>query len=85
MKVGGRSPKVSIAVTAAGTTPQGKVRVQVDGKSVKTLVLKGGKASSRISNLKKGKHRITVRYVGSAAVAGKSTIAGTVKVKPSRR
>jgi hypothetical protein len=71
---------VSVTATSSTGKPVGKVRLRIDGKTAKIVALKNGKASVRISGLKRGTHRVTAAYVGSAAFQAKSVKAGTVKV-----
>ncbi len=67
--------KVADRVTATG-----KVRVVVDGKVVRTVKVKRGKATTSIV-VPRGTHRVVVRYLGSRAVARsaspKQVVSGT--------
>ncbi|WP_205472699.1 family 78 glycoside hydrolase catalytic domain [Nocardioides sp. SYSU D00038] len=64
----GKKVKVTATVTAVGVPVTGKVQVVVDGKVVRTLVLRSGKASTKVK-IRKGTHSVVVRYLGSASVA----------------
>lgn len=75
----GKAVKVSVVVTA-NPKATGKVSVRVDGKIVKRLTLRHGKASVTVRIGKAGKHRITAAYQGSATVAASSAATRTVKV-----
>lgn len=61
--------KVKVAVTAAGTTPTGKVVVKERGKKLASLTLANGKAKAKLPKLSKGKHKLRAVYRGSVTVA----------------
>lgn len=57
---------LTVAVSAPGLTPTGKVRVKVGGKTY-NKALRGGKATIKLKRFAKaGKARATVTYLGSA-------------------
>ena len=74
----GRKVTVSAVVSAPGVRPAGKVRVVVDGKTVRTVALKNGKAKAKVV-VRKGKHRVVVRYLGSSSVGASTSTARTVR------
>ena len=69
----GKSVTVRIAVSSATSSPSGSVRIYLDGKRVSTKTLKSGKASTSVTLTKKGKHSISVTYLGSSITAGSSS------------
>ena len=79
-KVGSR-PVVKVSVLGGSVAATGKVVVTV-GKRSTTLTLKAGTARLRLPQLKKGKLKITVRYLGDASTAA-SAARWTMKVKPA--
>jgi hypothetical protein len=75
----GKPVRVSVTVVS-NPTASGRVTVRVDGKTVKTVVLKRGKASVNVVVKRKGKHKVTAVYAGSAVVAGSSSAPRIFKV-----
>ncbi|MEO9322933.1 family 78 glycoside hydrolase catalytic domain [Nocardioides sp. C4-1] len=74
----GRTVKVTAVVVAAGVVVTGRVQVRVDGKVVRTLTLKNGRASTRVK-VRRGQHRVVVRYLGSTTAAPSVAPARTVR------
>ncbi|WP_340539782.1 family 78 glycoside hydrolase catalytic domain [Nocardioides sp. GXZ039] len=74
----GKKVTVRSTVKATGATATGKVRFLVDGKVVGTATLKGSKASTKVV-VAKGRHRVTVRYLGSPSVAAATSAPATVR------
>ncbi|MEO9322932.1 family 78 glycoside hydrolase catalytic domain [Nocardioides sp. C4-1] len=74
----GRKARVAITVAAPGSAVTGQVRVLLDGKVVRTLRLAGGKAVTRVV-VRRGAHRVVVRYLGSPTVAAASSAARTIR------
>jgi hypothetical protein len=78
-----KTSKLAITLTVAGQPkPAGKLKITVDGKA-KTVTLaaaKKGKLSYTLPKLKKGSHKITVKWLGTKEISAisKST---TLKVK----
>lgn len=70
-----------ITVSAKGVVPTGKVRILVGSKTVKTVSLKNGKASYKLSKLPKGTKKVSVVYVGSKTVAAAKSTARKVVQK----
>lgn len=66
----GTRPTVKVAVRGAGVTPSGRVVVRRAGKAIATGTLKAGQVRLRLPRLAAGKVRLTVRYAGTADVAG---------------
>jgi len=62
--------KVTVTVTVKGVTPVGKVAVKVDKKTTNVVLKasKKGKVTVTLTKLKRGKHTVTVRYLGSSTV-----------------
>lgn len=65
----------SVAAVKSATATTGKVKVYLDGKKIATVTLKAGKpAKVKIGKIRKaGKHKITVRYLGSSTVKAADT------------
>jgi alpha-L-rhamnosidase len=74
----GNKVTVTARVTATGATATGRVQVRVAGKVVRTLTLRGGRASTKIV-VRKGARKVVVRYLGSPAVAPSTSPARTVR------
>lgn len=63
--------KTRLEVTAtAGRTPYGKVTIYVDGRTYKTTSLKNGSARIRLPELRKGNHKVTVKFLGTSKYSG---------------
>jgi len=75
----GKPLQVRVTVVSSPTAT-GKVTVRVDGKAVKTLTLKRGKASVNVVVKRKGKHKVTAVYAGSTVVAGSTSAPRVIKV-----
>lgn len=72
----GRANRARIAVTAPAGPASGRVKVWVDGKFVATRTLTDGRAAVRIPARfaqRVGRHRIRVRYLGTAATLPSTT------------
>ena len=65
----------------AGSRVTGKVKVRVDGKVVKRVTLRKGRAVVRIRIGKVGKHTIIAAYLGSATVARSTSKARVIRVR----
>ena len=68
------------ATVVSSLTAAGKVAVRVDGKVVKRVTLRRGKAVATVRMTTKGKHRITVTYAGSSLVAASISARRIVRV-----
>jgi alpha-L-rhamnosidase len=75
----GKPVRVTVTVVSSPTAT-GKVAVKVDGKTVRKVALKGGKASVSVSVKRKGNHRVAATYAGSTVVAGSTSAVRTIKV-----
>jgi hypothetical protein len=75
----GKPVQVRVTVVSSPTAT-GKVSVRVDGKAVRTVALKGGKAIVKVVVKRKGKHKVTAVYAGSSVVAGSKSAVRTVRV-----
>ncbi|MGW3283670.1 Ig-like domain repeat protein [Streptomyces sp. NPDC001002] len=64
--------KVSVKVTATGTTPGGTVKVYDGTKLLATGTLSGGKVTVTLPKLAKGKHTLHAVYSGSSTVNAKT-------------
>jgi hypothetical protein len=73
----GSRPVIKVSVLRGSTAASGKVIVTV-GKKATTLTLKAGTAKLKLPTMKKGKLKITVRYLGDASTAA-SSAAWTIK------
>ncbi|MFD5793651.1 Ig-like domain repeat protein [Streptomyces diastatochromogenes] len=71
--------KVTVKVTATGTTPGGTVRVYEGSKVLATGKLSGGKVTLTLPKLSRGKHTLHAFYAGSATVAAKTGANFTIK------
>ncbi|MFJ9869280.1 Ig-like domain repeat protein [Streptomyces sp. NPDC101165] len=71
--------KVTVKVTATGTTPGGTVRIYEGTKVLATGKLSGGKVTITLPKLSRGKHTLHAFYAGSATVASKAGANFTVK------
>lgn len=62
---------MTAVVSATGASPSGgKLRFVLDGRTVRTLTLgTTGKASVTVKIKGRGKHRVSVRYLGTTTVA----------------
>ena len=67
-------------VVASSPRATGTVVIRVDGKVVKRVSLRGGKAVVTVKIRKVGKRKITAAYLGSATVAPSTAVKRTVKV-----
>lgn len=76
----GKKVKVSVQVGVTGLTATGRVQIVVDGRVAKTVRLRDGAVTTKVGLGKRGKHRVKVRYLGSAAVVGSSSSAHRIKV-----
>jgi hypothetical protein len=78
-----KTSKLAITLTVTGQPkPAGKLTITVDGKS-KTVSLtasKKGKLSYTLPKLKKGSHKITIKWIGTKEISATSKSA-TLKVK----
>ncbi|MFG2939662.1 Ig-like domain repeat protein [Streptomyces sp. NPDC048282] len=64
--------KVTVKVTATGTTPGGTVRIYQGSKVIATGTLSSGKVTITLPKLAKGKHTLHAFYVGSSTVNSKT-------------
>ncbi|MFH8767650.1 MULTISPECIES: Ig-like domain repeat protein [unclassified Streptomyces] len=71
--------KVTVKVTATGTTPGGTVRIYEGTKVLATGKLSGGKVTITLPKLSRGKHTLHAFYAGSTTVASKAGANFTVK------
>lgn len=71
--------KVTVKVTATGTTPAGTVRVYEGTKLLATGTLSGGKVTLTLPKLAKGKHTLHAYYAGSTTVSARSGANFTIK------
>lgn len=82
----GKRVKVGITITVPGVTgPVGQVKVMDRAKVLKKLTLvtaKNGKVTVKLPKLKKGKHRILVKYLGDATTQGSRSKAMRLSVQP---
>ncbi|MEV6761072.1 Ig-like domain repeat protein [Streptomyces sp. NPDC051105] len=73
--------KVTVKVTATGTTPGGTVRIYQGSKVIATGTLSGGKVTITLPKLAKGKHTLHAFYVGSSTVNSKTGANFTITSK----
>ncbi|MFE2430951.1 Ig-like domain repeat protein [Streptomyces sp. NPDC059373] len=74
-----KQAKVTVKVTATGTTPTGKVKIYEGTKVIATGTLSHGKVTITLPKLKKGTHKLHARYLGSTTVNAKSGATFTIK------
>jgi Zn-dependent metalloprotease len=79
-----KSFDVSVTVASAGGTPSGTVEIYDGATKIGTGTLSGGTVTIHITNglKKKGKHTLTVKYLGTASFLASQT---TVKVKVQQK
>ncbi|WP_134740973.1 family 78 glycoside hydrolase catalytic domain [Nocardioides sp. 503] len=79
-KVGrGKPLRVTVKVTSSPTAT-GTVAVKVDGKVVRRVAVRNGKAVVTVKIAKRGRHKVTAAYQGSATVAPSTSPVRVVKV-----
>jgi hypothetical protein len=82
----GQRAKVGITVAVPGVKgPVGVIKIMDRTKVLKTLTLvtaKNGKITFKLPKLKKGKHRILVKYLGNATTQGSRSKAMRLSVQP---
>ncbi|MGW1806438.1 Ig-like domain repeat protein [Streptomyces sp. NPDC002078] len=71
--------KVTVKVSATGTTPTGTVRVYEGSKVLATGTLSGGKVTITLPKLSRGTHTLHAFYTGSASVNSKAGANFTIK------
>ncbi|WP_262059396.1 Ig-like domain repeat protein [Streptomyces sp. STR69] len=71
--------KVTVKVTATGTTPTGTVRVYEGSRIIATGTLSGGKVTLTLPRLSRGTHTLHAYYAGSTTVNTKSGANFTIK------
>lgn len=80
-KVSGRTVKLSFSVSSDGEPAiTGRARLKEGRKTVKKLTVTSGRATAKLTKVKRGNHTYTVSWTGNARVAGTSA-AAKVKVK----
>ncbi|WP_193607907.1 family 78 glycoside hydrolase catalytic domain [Nocardioides lijunqiniae] len=79
-KVGrGKPLRVTVKVTSSPTAT-GTVAVKVDGKVVRRVAVRNGKAVVTVKIAKRGRHKVSATYGGSATVAPSTSAVRVVKV-----
>ena len=76
----GKPFRVTVAVVS-NPRATGRVVVRVDGKAVRSVALKGGRATVKIAVKRKGTHKVTASYAGSSVVAGSTSAARKIRVR----
>ncbi|MEV7737197.1 Ig-like domain repeat protein [Streptomyces sp. NPDC088921] len=71
--------KVTVKVTATGTTPTGTVRIYEGTRVIATATLSGGKVTITLPKLAKGRHTLHASYAGSSTVNARNGAAFTIK------
>ncbi|MFC7262605.1 Ig-like domain repeat protein [Streptomyces lutosisoli] len=71
--------KVTVKVSATGTTPAGTVRIYEGSHILATGTLSGGKVTITLPKLARGTHTLHAYYVGSSTVNSKSSANFTIK------
>ncbi|GAA3525442.1 hypothetical protein GCM10022234_23110 [Aeromicrobium panaciterrae] len=79
---GNRRVRITIAVTAPGLTPTGKVTIKRGSTVVvRDRWLVGGRVTINLTKQKKGKTRYTIIYSGSSSVYGKTVTTAYIRVR----
>lgn len=76
----GKAGKATVTVSSS-VAVTGRVVVLDKGRTIARGVLRGGKATVRLPKLRKGKHQLSVRYLGSDAVEPSTSPTRTVRVR----
>ncbi len=79
----GKTATITVAVTADGVKPSGKVTVKIAGAKKTTATLKNGKAIAKLKlpkGLKPGKKKVVATYQGDTHVAKTKAKATTISV-----
>ncbi|MFI6435218.1 Ig-like domain repeat protein [Streptomyces sp. NPDC050759] len=71
--------KVTVKVTATGTTPTGTVRIYEGTRVIATGTLSGGKVTITLPKLAKGRHTLHASYAGSSTVNARNGAGFTIK------
>ncbi|MDQ0932031.1 Ig-like domain repeat protein [Streptomyces turgidiscabies] len=66
--------KVTVKVTATGTTPTGTVRVYEGSRIIATGTLSAGKVTVTLPKLSRGRHTLHASYTGSSTVLAKNGV-----------
>jgi len=75
-----KAGRVSVTV-ASSAAVAGRVEVLDKGKVIARGTVAGGKATVKLPRLKKGKHRLAVRYLGSDGVQPSTSPTRTIRVR----
>jgi 5-hydroxyisourate hydrolase-like protein (transthyretin family) len=75
-----KKASLTITVKASGVTPTGRVTIRLGSRTLKTVTLKGGKATVTLTKQKKGKRTYKIAYSGDSKVRAKSTTS-VVRIK----
>lgn len=79
-----RRARVVVVVRPAKTV-DGRARLRVDGRSVRVVTLKNGRATIRLPKLRAGKHRVRAEYLGTGTWKPSKSKPRTVRViRPKR-
>lgn len=76
----GRAGRATVTVTSSAAVT-GRVEVLDKGKVIARGTVKAGKATVRLPKLKKGKHQLSVRYLGSDGVQPSTSSTRTIRVR----
>ncbi|GAA3869685.1 Ig-like domain repeat protein [Streptomyces lannensis] len=71
--------KVTVKVTATGTTPTGTVRIYAGSHVIATGTLKSGKVTLTLPKLSRGNHTMHAYYTGSSTVNSRNGVNFTIK------
>jgi hypothetical protein len=72
---------LKVSVTARGVTPTGRITIRLGSKKLKTVTLKGGKATVTLTRQKKGKRTYTIVYPGDGMVRAKTVNSKKVAIR----
>ena len=76
----GKAGKVTVKVSSS-VAVAGRVEVLDKGKVIARGTVTGGRATVRLPKLKKGKHQLSVRYLGSDGVQPSTSPTRTIRVR----
>ncbi|MFC7496356.1 MULTISPECIES: Ig-like domain-containing protein [unclassified Nocardioides] len=76
----GKAGKATVTVSSS-VAVSGRVNVLDKGRTIARGTVAGGRATVKLPKLKKGKHQLSVRYLGSAGVQPSTSPTRTIRVR----
>ena len=80
-KGGKKKATLTIAVKAAGVKPTGRITIKLGSRTLKTVMLKNGRAKVVLTRLKKGKKAYKVVYAGDTRVKPRTATSKKIAVR----